>query len=240
MGSRAVGYISKEFKYLKNFATTISVIYTGQSGQSLSYLYSNYNAQLGTGNTNITGDDIGSTTQTSLAFIPATFAQANFADIPNGKTASQQWADFQAFIQDNKYLRENQGKNAERNADRLPFENHFDFRIAQDFLFKKQKLQVFFDVVNIGALFNANWGRAYGGSGADGFFPVSQTLFTPVVTQTGVTLRKDGVPFTANASNPAFQFNINNFTRIGNTVRPYQVADFTSRWNSQIGLRYSF
>ncbi len=53
------------------------------------------------------------------------------------------------------------GKNSVRNGDRLPWENHFDLRIAQDFVFGQHKLQVFFDVLNVGNLLNKDWGRAY-------------------------------------------------------------------------------
>lgn len=229
MGSRIVGYVSKEFRYLKRLATTFTLIYTGQSGQRLSYVYSG----------NVLGDDIGNaSTATALAYIPASAAEANFVDINNGATASQQWENFKAFAASNKYVSENMGKNTKRNADRLPFEHHFDFRIAQDvFIWKTHKLQVFFDVINIGNLLNKDWGWSYGGSGADGFFPVTKPLFTVV---TSGAQKKDGVAFTPSATNPAFQFNINNFTKIKGINRPYDVADFTSRWSSQIGIRYSF
>jgi hypothetical protein len=236
MGSRVVGYISKEIKYANNFATTITLIYTGQSGQRLSYMYGGVN--LGAGNnfagnsTTITGDDASTT---SLAYLPANFTEANFADLTGGKTASQQWADYQEFSAANSYLKDNAGRNAERNGDKLPFENHFDLRVAQDFKFKNHKLQVYFDLINFGALLNNTLGRAYG-SNSDGFFPVTNVLFTPVIG----AQRKDGVAFTATATQPAFQFNINNFTKINDTFRPYNIADFTSRWNGQIGVRYSF
>lgn len=229
VGSRITGFFSKEFKYLKHFATTFTVFYTGQSGQRLSYLYSTAASK------DITGED---NSTTSLVYIPKTLAEANFADINNGKTASQQWADYQAFAASNPYLQKHAGQNAERNGDRMPFENHFDVRIAQDFLFKTHKLQVFFDVVNIGALLNQDWGRSYGtGSFPDGFFPITTTLFTPVVSG---AQKKDGVAFTPTATAPAFQFNINNFTKIGEEYKAYNVNNFTSRWNAQIGVRYSF
>jgi outer membrane receptor protein involved in Fe transport len=229
MGSRVSGYITKEFKYLQHFSTTISLFYNGQQGQRMSYVYSTAASK------NITGEDNSST---SLVYIPANQTEANFADISNGKTASQQWADFQSFVDANPYLKNRMGKNAERNGDRLPWENHFDGRIAQNFLYKTHKLEVFFDVVNLGALLNKSWGRAYGsGTDPDGFFPLTSTLFSPVVSG---SQKKDGVAFTPTATNPAFQFNINNFTKIGNTYRPYGLNNFTSRWSSQIGLRYSF
>ncbi len=228
MGSRISGFITKEFKYLnKQMATSITLFYNGQSGQALSYVYSR----------NITGDDIGTTSSTtSLAYIPATFTEASFVDITGGATASQQWADFQAYAAANKYLQKNAGKVAQRNGDRLPFENHFDLRIAQDFMVKSHKLQVFFDVVNLGALLQQDAGRSYGNG--DGFFPQTSTLFT--VINSGAQ-KRDGVTVaTPTTAAPVFQFNINNFTKIGETYRPYSVSTFTSRWSSQIGLRYSF
>jgi hypothetical protein len=231
MGSRITGYISKEFKYAKHFATTVTLFYSGQSGQRLSYLYSQRSS------TNITGEDAGNNSATSLVYIPSNFSEANFADITNGKTASQQWADFQAFQASNPYLQKRAGQNAERNGDKLPFENHFDLRIAQDFLLKNHKLQIFFDVVNVGALLDKSWGRSYGtGTTPDGFFPITTNLFSPVVG----AQRRDGVAFTATVNNPAFQFNLNSFTQIGSQYKAYNVNNFTSRWNSQIGVRYSF
>jgi len=230
IGSRITGFVSKEFKYLNHFATTFTLFYSGQSGQGISYLYSTV------GSKNITGE---STTGTSLIYIPASATEANFADITNGKTASQQWTDFQALMASNEYFQEHAGQNAERNGDRTPFEHHFDLRIAQDFLIKgSHKVQVFVDVVNVGALLNKDWGRSYGtGSSPDGFYPLSTTIFNPVVSG---AQKRDGVAFTPTVNNPAFQFNINNFTQIGNDYKPYNVNSFTSRWNGQIGLRYSF
>lgn len=232
-GSRVSGYISKEFKYAnKHLATTVTLFYNGQSGQRLSYLYSSF------GSRNITGDDIGAGgTTTSLVYIPANMKEANFADISGGATASQQWADFQKFAKDNKYLGDRMGQNSERNGDRLPWENHFDFRIAQDFRMNSVKLQVFFDVLNVGALLNEKWGNSYGnGSYPDGFYPSTVNLFTPVIGNQ----KQDGVAITPTVYNPAFQFNINNFTKVGDTYRPYSVSNFTSRWSSQVGVKFIF
>ncbi|MFT3904253.1 MAG: TonB-dependent receptor [Niabella sp.] len=232
MGSRINGFISKEFKYGKIFATTITLFYNGQTGQRLSYLYNNVS------NRNITGDDISASsgTRTSLVYIPATQAEANFADISGGKTASEQWADFVAFADANPYLKDNMGKNAKRNGDKLPWENHFDMRISQDISYKTHKLQLFVDVLNLNALINKDWGRSYYSNGDDGFYPASVSLFTPVVG----AQKQDGTAISPTVYKPAFQFNINNFTKVGNTYRPYTVADFTSRWRAQIGIRYSF
>ena len=221
MRSRIVGYVSKEFKYGKNFATTLTLIYNGQSGQSFSYMYSS----------TITGDDLTGGTNNTLAYIPANVTEANFVDF-TGKTASQQWADFQAFSLNNKFLKDNAGKNAARNGDKMPFENHFDVRLAQDFIIGKHKLQIFFDAINVGNLLNEKWGRSYNIGNQ------SLTLFSTVTSKSQT---KDGVAVTTpTTATPAFTFNLNNFTNVDGVVRPYFVSDFTSRWNSQIGLRYSF
>jgi hypothetical protein len=233
MGSRIVGYITKEFKYSKYASTSFTLIYTGQAGQRFSYIY----------NVNINGDYVPGTNSTgaSLVYIPKSASEANFADIKNSDgsvvTAQQQWTNFQNFIQNNKYLSSHQGQNSVRNGDRLPFENHFDLHIAQNFKIKQYQLQVFFDIINVGNLLNKNWGWSYGTStSADGLFTASTALFNVVTgaqTQNGTAINP-----TVNA--PAFQFNQNNFTQIKNAYRPYLVEDFTSRWNSQVGIKFSF
>jgi outer membrane receptor protein involved in Fe transport len=244
LGNRIVGYLSKQFKYAHDkLSTTFTVIYTGQTGQGFSYVYGN----------NILGDYGSSTGATTLAYIPKTSAEANFADIKNTTTgavtttAAQQWANFQSFVAANPYLAKHQGENTERNGDHMPFENHFDFRIAQSFQLRKHKLEVYFDILNFSNLLNKSWGWSYSSisSTADGFFTASSTLFSTVssgsltgvnaVTQNGVV-----VSSAPSASKPYFNFNINNYTNINGQYKPYQVSDFTSRWNGQIGARYSF
>ncbi|MFT4031656.1 MAG: carboxypeptidase regulatory-like domain-containing protein [Siphonobacter sp.] len=228
MGSRFVGFLTKEFKYAKNFSTSFTLIYTGQSGQRFSYVYGS----------NILGDYGSSSGATALVYVPTSLSEANFVDITNGATASEQWANFQSFMNANSYLKDHAGKNTSRNGDKMPFENHFDLRIAQNFIVGRNKLQVFFDVLNIGNMLNKDWGRSYATStSGDGLYTASTSLFT-VVSSGSQT--QDGVALTPTAAKPAFQFNINNMTKINDTYRPYSVADFTSRWNAQIGARYSF
>jgi len=51
---------------------------------------------------------------------------------------------------------------------------------------------------------------------------------------------QDGKAYTATTAAPGMQFNINSLTDIKGTRRPYAVSDFSSRWQSQLGVRYSF
>lgn len=226
LGSRMVGYITKEFRYANNrLATSFTLIYTGQSGQRISYLYSR----------NVTGDDqTNNSVSNSIAYIPRNAAEANFVAFnrtTNGVTSSvtpaQQWADFQTFVLNNKYLKDHIGQNTQRNGDRMPFENHFDVRISQEIgMVKGHKLQVYMDILNISNLLNKDWGWSYNLANQ------SINLFT--VLNTGST------PAAGMPTQPALQFDITRMGSVGGVYRPYFVSDFTSRWNSQIGLRYSF
>lgn len=220
LGSRINGALSKEFKYGNgHFATTFTLIYNGQSGQRISYLYSK----------TITGDDLSGAAANTVVYVPQNAAEANFVSfsrtvngITSSVSAAQQWADFQNFVLNNKYLKNHIGQNTERNGDRLPFENHFDLRIAQDInLVKAHKLQITFDVLNIGNLLNKDWGWSYN----YGYANYSGNLFTVV---------------TNNSNKPTFNFDITKMNMIKGTYRAYSVSDFMSRWNSVLGLRYSF
>ena len=236
MGSRVVGFISKEIKEGGNNSVTFTLTYTGESGQRMSYVYGN----------NISGDySVGSTSgYTALAYIPKNESEANFVDIVNSTTgavtttAAQQWTQFQTFMHNNKYLEKHAGQNAQRNGSTLPWENHWDFRVAEDiFITKGTKLELFVDILNIGNLLDKNWGWSYGNS--DGFYPQTSSLFG-VVTSGTHTINGAPVANAATASNPYFQFNQNNFTKIKGVYRPYAISDFTSRWNCMVGARFSF
>ncbi|ARS36359.1 hypothetical protein CA264_13450 [Pontibacter actiniarum] len=213
LGSRVVGYASKTVKYGR-FATTVGLVYTGQSGSTLSYLYDG----------NINGDDLsGNTNDASLFYVPATFEEANLvAFTRDGKTVApeQQWADFQAFVADNEYLKDNMGKVTERNGDRMPWENHFDLKIAQDiYVVKDHKLQLGIDVINVSNLLNKDWGWSYYQSNQ------SMNIF-----------QRSGDP----SQTPGFKFDITKMNEVEGKLKPYTVSDYGSRWKAQVSLRYSF
>lgn len=218
-GSRIVGYVSKTFKYLNNrMATSVGLIYNGQSGLPFSYLYTR----------NINGDDLGKTYAANLVYIPGSLAEAQFVNLSitsNGTTTTvspeQQWEDFKAFAEANKYLKDNMGKNSKRNGDRMPWENHFDLRVLQDFyLVNQHKIQISVDIQNVGNLLNKDWGNSY--------YIANQgiNLFTLADNSASTT--------------PHFTFNKNSFAAIDGTPRPYAIADYTSRWRGQLSVRYSF
>jgi hypothetical protein len=228
-GNRVIGYVSKTFKYAHNrLATTIGLVYTGQSGQPISYTYTK----------NINGDDItgkNSNNNADLLYVPSAqeFSDPNgyqnykFVDLTTTsggvttttRTAAQEWADFQAFVNNNSGLRKDEGKIASRNSDRSPFESHFDLKLSEDVYFIRQhRIQFAVDILNVNNLLNKNWGWSYGAS--------NQDVSPLTVVSQGVS--------------PTFTFDQTKMNLINGVYRPWFVNDLLSRWRAQLSLRYSF
>ncbi|RAJ05249.1 TonB-dependent receptor-like protein [Chitinophaga skermanii] len=222
MGSRVVGVVSKTFRYGKNkgWATGVTLFYNGQSGTPYSWVYFNSGAN------DPTGDDTGTNGNNDLVFI-GTKAQVqamNFIDIVSGGqvtvTAAQQKQDWEDYISNDKYLSKHRGEAASKYAARTPFEHVFDFKFVQDLpIVKGHKIQLTFDVLNVGNMLNKEWGRTYF---------ISNNVATPL------TITKSG-------GVTAYQFNktaqLNN---IDGDYKAYYINNFTSRWRGQIGIKYTF
>jgi hypothetical protein len=71
---------------------------------------------------------------------------------------------WEAFIQQDEYLKENRGKYAERGAIELPMVFRADVSLIQDlyfdFLNNKNTFQLRLDFINVGNLINNTWGVA--------------------------------------------------------------------------------
>jgi hypothetical protein len=212
LGSRISGFISYKKDYLKGLMSSqVSVFYNGQSGQPLSYIYN--------------GDLNNDGTTNDMIYIPATQADINLVTIPAtatkpAVTPDEQWAALDAFINGNKYLKSHRGQYAERNAARSPFQNQFDFRFMQEFKIKvgneTNRLQLSFDILNVGNMLNKKWGHSIYDSNQQ-FSLINYKGQTTVTTPT----------FTYDGSGQT-------------NGHPYLISDFSSRWRGQIGLRYIF
>ena len=216
-GSRIVGFIGKKFKYGKIFSTNIGLVYTGQSGQTLSYVYyGDINGDDGSGPTSVStsgGADI--------IYMPSDASQ--FVE-HGGLTAAEQFAAFQKYENSDKYLKDHIGKNTERNGDRLPWENHFDLKVEQGFAFyKEHTLSFVVNIFNVGNLISHNWGKSYYASNQEDQ-PLNIDHFT---TNTDGTIT------------PYWYFNPT-FGLDKYTNKPWGYSDYLSRWSMQLGLRYSF
>ncbi|MDP4129091.1 MAG: TonB-dependent receptor plug domain-containing protein, partial [Bacteroidota bacterium] len=216
-GSRVIGYLGKKFSYGKIFSTNIGLVYTGQSGQTFSYVYYG----------DINGDD-GSTPaklstagSADLIYLPTGASQ--FVD-KNGLTAAQQFTAFETYMNSTRYLKNHIGKNTVRNGDRLPWENHFDLKVEESLaIYKQHTLSITVNIFNISNLLSNKWGHSYYLSNQE-----AQPL--------------DVDHFTANADGsvtPYYYYNptfgLNKYTN-----KPWGYNDFLSRWNMQLGVRYSF
>jgi hypothetical protein len=212
LGSRITGLVSYKKEYLNGMAATqVSLFYNGQSGQPISYVYN--------------GDMNNDGASNDMIYIPETQADINLVTATASgvtMTPATQWTALDNFISGNKYLSKHRGQYAERNAARLPFSNQFDFRLLQEFSVKAgtttNKLQITFDILNVGNLLNKLWGKS--------IYASSQAF--SLINYTGLT--------TATSTVPKFTYTPNNQTN-GNA---YLYSDFLSRWRGQIGLRYIF
>jgi hypothetical protein len=146
------------------------------------------------------------------------------------KTPAQQWQEFGDFIHSQSGLTEYEGKVIPRNAERTPWENHFDLKVTQDFtLVNNHKLSLSLDMLNVGNFFNQAWGH--------GYFISNQTYVAVTVGTQSATTTTGGVTTT---SKTTFQFDKSKLNLIDGAYRPYFVNDFTSRWRGQLSVKYSF
>lgn len=203
---RVVGSLTYRVEYLKHFATTISLLYNGQSGDRYSLIY----------NGDINGDgQYGN----DLMWIP-TKSELNamvftpFFDKKAGRevTADEQRSNFNSFIESDSYLNTHRGGYAERNALQGKFHHHFDLHIAQDFYLniggQRHTFQINADLMNIGNLFNRAWG-----------------LYDAITySYKNLAYKGDG----------KFQF-----SQPANGML-YGIADYSSRWRAQVGVKYMF
>ncbi|MVN23128.1 TonB-dependent receptor [Mucilaginibacter arboris] len=198
----------------KNFVSNFSIFFSAQSGTP--YTFGFYNTAI-----NGTGQ------QVNLAYIPNVGETINFfSATPANPTATQlaQANAFDAFINSNDYLSSRRGQFTERNAARTPWNTQADFRFAQDFNFgtkHKQTITFTYDIINLTALLNKNWGHYY----------FSPNTFN---STSSVGLSKATTPTYATAATtyPTYTFK--------DPGVPYAVDPFLSRWQMQFGLRYSF
>jgi hypothetical protein len=141
-------------------------------------------------------------------------------------TAQQQKDAWEAYIQQDEYLRENRGKFAERGAVIMPMVSRADFSFAQQLFTniggKRNTLEFRLDILNIGNLLNPDWGLSQ-------TFRSTQPLVVPSTAQGGP----------ANAQGVS-QYRLRNFgaNLISETYTP--TAGVNDVWRMQFGLRYIF
>lgn len=222
-GSRVIALVSYRKEYLNSrMATQVSLFYNGQSGQAISYRYN--------GDLNYDG------TSNDLIYVPASQSEINLVSYTVGSgadvktvTPDEQWAQLDAFIEGDKYLKGRRGQYAERNGSRMPFQHEVDFRLLQEFAVKAgnttNKLQLSLDILNVGNMLNNDWGKQYLLANQE-FALVNYLGLTDSDATAGVNYSSNTPRFTYN---PALT-----------NGASWSASDLLSRWRAQLGIRYIF
>jgi hypothetical protein len=137
---KIVASVTRQFEFIKNYKTNVSLIYVGQTGHNYSWVFK--------GDAN--GDGF---TDNDLFYMPN---GTNDTKVRWNSTTERDA--FFAFATANG-LDKYKGQVLGRNEAVSPFANTIDLSITQDIpIYKQVKTQLFLNVVNFANLFNKSWG----------------------------------------------------------------------------------
>jgi outer membrane receptor protein involved in Fe transport len=198
-------------EYFSFGATTLSLFFDAHTNGNTSFTYAN----------DLNGDGV----TNDLIYIPRDVSEMNFQQFSVGTrvfTPAAQAAAWDAFIQQDEYLRAHRGEYAQRNAVFLPIVKRADFSIQQelftDFARRRNSFQIRADIVNVGNFLNKHWGvgqRILGGNGQ-------------ILTNSGA----DALGRTT------YRLKVVNGELINRTFEP--TAGRTDVFEVQLGFRYTF
>ncbi|MBZ4035460.1 carboxypeptidase regulatory-like domain-containing protein [Flavobacterium sp. 17A] len=210
---RIVSNVGYGVKLASNNTLTANVYFNAQSGNPFSWGFVN-STIAGTGQA------------AGLAYIFKDAAEAakyigvNNAGVPSA-TAAQQVADYEAFINGNDYLKSRRGTFTQRNGDTTPWNIQADLKLMDEIqVTKVGTFQISFSMANIGNLINKDWGRSY-------FVPNTYN------STANIGLTKSGNLGGVATGDPTYTFQ-------KPTSTPYTVDQLASRFQGQLGVRYSF
>ncbi len=211
--------IVSDISYTLPTKTSLSVIYTGQSGLKFAYVSS---ADLN-GDGQTLNDPIyvptGPTDPKGPVFAAATFSGTAY-------TAQQEADAFDKFISSTSCLNSQRGQIMSRDSCQTPWTNEFDVSLEQAVTtIRGQNLSLRLDVINFGNLLNKNWGRQ-----------ITTGNFSPVTlyTETGLVLPGTNTTTGANLTNGVPRVTYNP------TFNPFTYQNVFSNYGMQLSLRYSF
>jgi hypothetical protein len=203
---------SYEKQYFGFGKTGISFYLEGRNAGNTSYTFAG----------DLNGDGIANN---ELIYVPRDRSEMNFqAFTPTGGrlfSVQEQQDAFEAFINQDKYLRSRRGQYAERGAVFLPMVYNADVSITQDIFAnlggQKNTLQVRLDILNFGNLLNDNWGQSF------------RVINNRPLTAAGADAQ-GRAQYRMTTLNPTTLLS-NSFERTANTF---------DVWRMQLGLRYIF
>jgi hypothetical protein len=198
---RILGVLTYTHAFWKGWDTTIGTIYTGESGHPYSVLY----------NGDANGDGQFSN---DLIYVPTGLSDPIFAKWGpfGGKTAAQNFAAYNAYIDQNPFLRKYRGQIIPRNGGRDPWINRLDLHFSQHIPVKWVWAEFTADILNFTNMLDDNWGQI--------------KRFSSFGTPQPVTINSTTGLYT--------------FTGVGSKATVQSDQDFDSRWKVQLGVRISF
>lgn len=212
---RIIGSASYNRSWSANLRTQVGMFvemsqgnrFGGAGGNRYSFLYSG----------DVNGDGSGGN---DLIYIPRTQSDIVLATYNDGSrvvTVQEQWTRLNAFIEQDKYLRDHRGEIAERFGALNPWYSNVDVRVLQDFAVPsggtRHAFQLTLDLLNVGNFINSDWGVRK---------VASASATSPLRL---VTVPATGAP-------------VLNFT--GPSATFIDDPGLLSRWRAQLGLRYFF
>jgi len=217
--SRIIASVAYRKDFFKNTTTSFGLTMESANNGAVSYTTS--------GDPNNDGSS-----SNDLMYIPQ--SQSDIILVPDfvgdTRTAGQQWAQLNAFINQDPYLAKHRGQFAERNGVILPYFQMYNFNVSQDFYVKsgknKNTIRIEFNIINVGNFLDKNWGLAQ--------IPVNS------VSNGGVTiLSYKGIDGATGRPTYSFPYaDKTNLIPLTNSYK-YDTSQF-SRWQAQIGIRYIF
>jgi hypothetical protein len=235
---RVVASINLHKTFAQRFTGYFTSVLTYASGSPYTWVYNNN--LLGNGQQNV-----------QLAYIPSGPSDITFVTAVPKTTANPtgfvtdasgaQYNAFNSFVDGDSYLKTRRGQYAERNGGRTPWNNQADVRFMVEAKLGNLEpnaagvttggghtLQISLDLINVGNLLNKSWGRQY-------FVPntFNSTLGTGL---TQAAAYADG----AGNLNASYSSTFNRPTYTYGTPATYSIDQLASRWQGQLGLRYSF
>lgn len=233
--NRVIFSASYKKEYAKYFATTISGIYNGGSGNRFSYTYS--------------GDVNGDGSNNDLIYIPRNQSEIllTTTNATDTRSVSEIWSQLDNYISQDKYLSKHRGEYASRNGAAAPWVHVLNLRLLQDFYIetgngKRNTLQFSFEAFNFLNLLNSDWGVIQSAArpallGFAGYENASVT--TANTNSANPLLPNSSYTTTAATGRPIFTFATNaNGTPL--TSSWINNTGTSSRYQLQIGVRYIF
>lgn len=218
-GHRIISSLTYKVDWNSNLRTSVSLFYTGESGEAFSYVIGG-----GSAAQNINNEQGSTSRNRSLIYVPLDETDINLIEYTaNGEivTTETQWANLNAMIESDPGLRDRRGDYVEKNGSFAPFNHIFDLALRQDIGTDLggdlHRVQFSLDIFNLANLLNKDWGAYYVTPGSD--FNNFQLLQFEGYESDGTT--------------PRYTY------RLSATGKDaFNILGNTSRWRMRLGVRY--